>query len=260
MPIFSRSVLSQAAVIAFGFGATGLLVGCGGAADATVAKGDGGVALDASTVVPTDDGSAPAVDGSPAPGVDAGPLPDAGPPAPRNSSCTPSSAQTGTLVNTSHGRLDGTLVYVLPVDGAYSCNGDSSHVHLQVEVSGLVYDVAVDIGSSGDDVGMYEETLAIPGGTWAEGWHGADSLAYPSLGLKSTSFPTTTPADIASQVESLLTSTSKISIFCTGYTPGDNGCHDVHYEDGTGKDGAIVLDPTAATSPILFFRFQGQSF
>jgi hypothetical protein len=34
----------------------------------------------------------------------------------------------------------------------------------------------------------------------------------------------------------------------------------VHYESGNGKDGAIILDPTAATSPILFFRFSSDSF
>jgi hypothetical protein len=48
-------------------------------------------------------------------------------------------------------------------------------------------------------------------------------------------------------------------VFCTSYTHG-NGCHDVHYQNGSGQDGAIVLDPTAATSPILFFRFAADSF
>jgi len=70
---------------------------------------------------------------------------------------------------------------------------------------------------------------------------------------------TMAPNAMASQVESLLATTSKISIFCTGYST-DNGCHDVHYENGSGKDGAIVLDPTAAMSPVLFFRFTTDSF
>lgn len=180
--------------------------------------------------------------------------------APRNAACTPLSQQTGTAVNTSHGRLDGTLVFVLPVGGSGKCNGDDSHVHLQIEVSGSVYDVAVDIGATGDEVGLYTTSIAVPGGAWSEGWHGTDTLSYPSLGLKSSEFPIQAPTDVASQVESLLESTSKISIFCTGYTPGDNGCHDVHYENGNGEDGAIILDPTSATSTVLFFRFQAQSF
>jgi hypothetical protein len=229
-----------------------LATGCGGTAAATV---------DSGTMTPPSQDSGPS---NPPPedsgSTDAAPEDAAIAPAPRNSECTPTSQQTGALVDTKHGRLDGTLVYVLSAGGSTKCNGDDSHVHLQVEVSDLVYDVAVDIGATGDEVGMYEETLAVPGGAWAEGWHGADSLAYPNLGLKSTAFPTASPADIASEVESLLQSTSKISIFCTGYTPQDNGCHDVHYEDGSGDDGAIVLDPMAPTSPVLFFRFEGQTF
>jgi hypothetical protein len=201
----------------------------------------------------------PGSDAGSSPPPDAGASPGSGPP-PRNGSCTPLSQQNGTAVDTNHGRLDGTLVYVLPIDGSSSCNGDSAHVHLQVEVSGSVYDVAVDIGKSGDEVGWYQQDMAVPGGAWSEGWHGADSLGYSSLGLGSGAFTMLAPSSMGSEVESLLASTSKISVFCTGYTPGDNGCHDVHYQDGTSQDGAIVLDPTAATSPVVFFRFVNQSF
>jgi hypothetical protein len=133
-------------------------------------------------------------------------------------------------------------------------------VHLQIEVSGNVYDVAVDVGKSGDEVGWYEKTMPVPGGAWSEGWHGSDNLGYSSLGLSSSQFTTLDPSDMGSQVEALLANTSQISIFCTGYTPQDDGCHDVHYQDGTSQDGAIVLDPMAATSPVLFFRFTDESF
>jgi hypothetical protein len=164
------------------------------------------------------------------------------------------------VVNTNHGRLDGTLVYVLPVDGSSSCNGDSSHVHLQIEVAGNVYDVAVDVGKSGDEVGWYQQTMSVPGGGWSEGWHGSDDLGYSSLGLTSSQFATLDPSSMASEIETLLADTSQISIFCTGYTPGDNGCHDVHYQDGKSQDGAIVLDPMASTSPVVFFRFTDETF
>jgi len=60
-------------------------------------------------------------------------------------------------------------------------------------------------------------------------------------------------------VATLLANVSKISIFCKGYPQG-NGCHDVHYEDGSGEDGAIVLNPTEATSQMLFFHFTSQTF
>jgi hypothetical protein len=163
-------------------------------------------------------------------------------------------------VTTDHGRLDGTLVYIVPPSGPSSCNGDDSHLHLQLEVSGSVYDVAVDIGKTGDAVGWYQQSITVPGGTWAEGWHSTDTLGYPALGLTSSEFPTLVASQVASEVETALANVTKVSIFCTGYIPGNNGCHDVHYENGTNEDGAIILDPTSATSPALFFRFEGQSF
>ncbi len=261
----SRRSGSFAGVFAFGVAASGLLLGCGSSTTTNGASADAGASDDAQAAPPTgNDGSAvdANVDGN-GTSNDSGPsTPDSGEAdaAPRNAACTPLSAQTGTIVNTTHGRLDGTLVYVVPLGGPGKCNGDDSHVHLQIEVSGLVYDVAVDIGAAGDEVGMLQDSIAVPGGAWAEGWHGTDALTYSTLGVKSSALTPAAPATIAAQVEALLQSTSKISVFCVGYTPGDNGCHDVHYENGNGEDGAIVLDPTSATSPILFFRFQGQSF
>ena len=195
-----------------------------------------------------------------APGDAGAMVAEAGADAARNASCTPLNQETGTAINSHHGRLDGTLVYVLPVGGSKTCNGDESHVHLQIAVSGDIYDVAVDIGSaSGGDVGYDEQSFPMPGGAWAEGWHSTDSLTYPSLGLHSTAFTTTDPATMAAKVESLLAGVSRISIFCVGYSQGD-GCHDVHYEDGAGNDGAIVLDPDAASPSILFLRFTDQTF
>ena len=122
-------------------------------------------------------------------------------------------------------------------------------MHLQVEVSGNVYDIAVDIGSAGDQVGVYQQAIALPDGAWTEGWHD-DNLSYVSLGLHVAQFPLESPTTNAASLESLLEGTSQISIFCTGYSEG-NGCHDVHYEDGTTNDGALVLNPLAA-SPTLF--------
>jgi hypothetical protein len=197
--------------------------------------------------------AARAADVSSPPGIDASSDP------PRNMSCTPTSSQNGTAVDSDYGRLDGTLVYVVDVGQGQQCNGDDSHVHLQIEVSGSVYDVAVDIGTApNDEVGILQQTMAVPGGTWQEGWHGSDALSYASLGLASASFMTTAPDTLGTQVEGLLASTTKVSIFCKGYKQG-NGCHDVHYENGY-NDGAIFLDPTAVMSPVLFFRFTDQSF
>jgi hypothetical protein len=221
-------------------------------------KGDAGSPVsspDAGGTPPADAGTgvADASDDTGAEPIDAAP-------APRNAACTPLSAQTGNIANTPHGRLDGTLVYVVPLGGPSKCNGDNSHVHLQVEVSGLVYDVAVDVGQSGDEVGLVTKPITVPGGAWSAGWGGSDSLSYPSFGLTSNDMPLQDPATIASEIEAAVASTSEVSIFCTSYSPQGNGCHDVHYESGHGNDGAIVLDPSSATPTVMFFRFQDQTF
>ena len=267
-----------------------VLAGCGGSSN------DAHPVTDAST--PAADASLPDAAPGDAASDDAGDASDGAEPedaASRNAVCTPTSAQTGTAVNTTHGRLDGTLVYVVPplgnpddagyyengfddgdggdggfhhhpdggfdagpIGALYQCNGDDSHVHLQVEVAGNVYDIAVDIGAENDQVGMYQQALPLPGGAWAEGWHD-DDLSYDSLGLHVAQFPLGTPTTNAASLESLLEGTSQISIFCTGYSQG-NGCHDVHYQDGTTNDGALVLNPLAATPTLVFFRFVSQSF
>lgn len=246
-PFALAVALTALAFPACGGGTTGVASDGGSSTDEASSGGDdGGPGTDApvTTDAPSSSSEAAAEGGS----------------ATRNASCTPLSAQTGTLVNTKHGRLDGTLVYVLPVGGSHSCNGDSSHVHLQVEVSGLVYDVAVDVGTSTtDEVGMLVQSETEPGGVWSEGWHGSDALSYPSLGVHSAQLTLADPQTIASQIESGLGPTGQISVYCTGYTQY-NGCHDVHYQNGNGEDGAIVLDPTSTTSPMMFFRFTADSF
>ena len=232
---------------------------CAGAAlFAMVAACGDSASSDGGSTSTGDDGGTASDDGGATTGDGAASTADAAP-ASRNASCTPLSQQNGTAVSTSYGRLDGTLVYVVGIGQSRSCNGDDSHVHLQVEVSGNVYDVAVDIGTNNDEVGLEETSITVPGGAWSEGWHGSDSLAYKTVGVHSSDMPLTSPHTLGTNLENLLVSTSQISIFCTGYTT-NNGCHDVHYVDGTGRDGAIVLDPSSASSPVIFFRFSSQSF
>jgi hypothetical protein len=177
----------------------------------------------------------------------------------RTASCTPLSAQTGTAINTTFGRLDGTLAFVIPKDGSKSCNGDDSHIHLQVRVNGDIYDVAVDIGTTPGDVLLYTESLPLPGGAWAEGWHGTDTLTYTSLGLHAPQFTGQDPSTLSANLVTELAQVNHVSIFGTGYTT-DNGCHDVHYHGGGGQDGALFLDPLSPKAEGLFFRFSTDSF
>lgn len=177
----------------------------------------------------------------------------------RTAACTPLSQQTGTALNTPFGRLDGVLVYVVEKDGSHACNGDDSHVHLQVKANGAIYDVAVDIGTTGDEVSSFEEPIALPGGAWAEGWHGTDTLTYTALGIHSGQFTAASPDALSASLDAELAQVNHVSIFGTAYDT-DNGCHDVHYHGGNGGDGALFLDPLSPTAHGLFFRFPTDTF
>jgi hypothetical protein len=172
---------------------------------------------------------------------------------PTRQQCT---GKFGSGLTAAHGRLDGYLVSILAPGGSKTCNGDSSHVHLQVMMMGAIYDVAVDTGSSGDDIYYLAENLAIPDGTWAEGWHTGDALSYKTLGVKSTSFAKLSPSVAPTTVENELATANHISVFGTGYNA--NGMHLIHYNSG--KDGAIVIEPQAASSRLLLFHFSEDSF
>jgi hypothetical protein len=174
------------------------------------------------------------------------------------SSCTPLSQQNGTAVNTYHGRLDGYLAYVVPKGGSGACNGDDSHVHLQVRMMNNIYDVAVDIGKFAGDVFFDESDVALPDGAWAEGWHGSDNLTYTALGLHAGQFTSEDPTALGQKIQAELMNANHISVFCIGYMQG-NGCHDVHYHNGA-SDGAIVIHPLSAPAHVLFFRFAADSF
>lgn len=221
---------------------------CGSPATATPGGQDGG-AVDGSGT-PADDAAESTDTGDASPAV-----PDGTPM--YTSACTPLTAQTGTAVTTSHGRLDGYLAYVIPQGGPASCNGDDSHVHLQVRVNDQIYDVAVDIGKTPGDALLYETDMPMPMGAWSEGWHDVD-LSYPQLGIHSTMFTSEVPASLGQQIQSELANVNHVSIFGDGYST-HNGCHDVHYENGK-TDGALILEPLSPVSHILFFRFSTDTF
>jgi hypothetical protein len=132
------------------------------------------------------------------------------------------------------------------------CNGDSTHVHLQVLSGGSIYDVAVNAD------GMETEIDApLLGGAWSEGWHTQDGLDYPSqLGAHASAFTLTGLSAVAGAIEQGLAQANHVAIFCTGY--GATGCHLVHRNSG--HDGAIVIEPLSATPHWLLFDFSGDSF
>jgi hypothetical protein len=164
------------------------------------------------------------------------------------------SGALGHGVSATHGRLDGYLVSIVPLGGAKSCNGDSRHVHLQVQMDGGLYDVAVNA-----DGGFFDAVDApLPGGAWSEGWHTGVPLDYVSaFGVHAADFSTASPSSMAATIENELALANHVSIFGTGY--GATGVHDVHRHGGN-TDGAIAIDPLSPNAHLLLFHFSNQSF
>ncbi len=158
----------------------------------------------------------------------------------------------GSALSTTHGRLDGYLVAIVPAS-THGCNGDSSHIHLQVKANGAVYDVAVNLDTLEADT-----DIALPGGAWAEGWHPNMQLDYPKdLSLHSAAFNATSPTAQRMSIETALANANHVAIFATGYDT--SGAHLVHRQSG-GRDGAIVINPLDPKAHVLAFRFTTDSF
>lgn len=161
------------------------------------------------------------------------------------------------------GRLDGFLVSIVPPGDMHGCNDDDSHVHLQIEMHGEIYDIAVDVSddeTGSDDVHSTTLEMVPPGDEpWTEGWHTGNELVtdYVALGLHSTDLPLFDKATLETTLETDLASANHISLYTTTY--GDDGAHLVHREGG-GHDGLIVTNPLSWPSHVRFFCFSDQTF
>ena len=158
------------------------------------------------------------------------------------------------------GRLDGFLVAIVPPGGG-PCNADSSHVHLQVRMSGAIYDVAIDVtdGMTGiDDVNTGTKDIAMPGNVpWAEGWHTSVLVDYVALGVHSPELTFQAKAAMVTTLMTDLATANHISVYATTYGP--DGTHLVHRNSG-GHDGLIVTQPQSIPAHLRMFRFTAQAF
>jgi hypothetical protein len=218
-------------------------VGCGNSGGQAPASVDGAIADDALVH------DAPSPDSS-----------DAGDGTPVRQPCT---SNFGSALPSSgtFGRLDGYLVAIVPPGSTNGCNDDDSHVHLQIQMNGAIYDIAIDATDGQthtDDVHTGTLDIAMPSGpAWAEGFHTGVTIDYPSLGVHSSALPLDTKAQIVSAITADLATVNHISIYTTTY--GSDGAHLVH-RNGSGHDGVVVSEPLSPTSHLRLFSFSDQSF
>lgn len=179
-----------------------------------------------------------------------------GPPPPP----APCTDRFGHALTTSFGRLDGTLVALVP-PRTPRCKSDEHHLHLQLqlEADGDAYDVAVPLGDpAAQDIYFLETTAPVPGGRWRAGWSPGASLDYvAAFKVHATDFRVLTRDELLLKLQTELTAKRRVSVWATGYGPG--GAHMVHRDHGQ-HDGTIALDPDSTRSRFLLFRFARQRF
>jgi hypothetical protein len=173
----------------------------------------------------------------------------------------PCATSFGDALTNAFGRLDGTVLAVVPPNDQTCAMPNMTHLVVQVTMNGAAYRMVVDVLSDdGDpDVSFYEMNAPLKDGAWAEGWHAGVSLDYVlTLDVHSTSFTSMTQANLVAKVTSEITLGSKVSFFATSMDE-PTSAHLVH-RNLTNQDGAIVLGPDTGSPHYLLFRFSDQTF
>lgn len=173
-------------------------------------------------------------------------------------------SEFGTALTNAFGRVDGTVVAVVP-PGEPTCaiiNGD--HVVVQVNFDGGVHRMVINIESSFGDprIRMRQLTAPLPAPAFESGWHPALRLDYPSqLGVHSDGgWDALTLQEAATRVYDLVDVGAPISVYATS-SGGSfaSSAHKVH-RSGNNADGALVLNPTSASPTWVLFHFANQTF
>jgi hypothetical protein len=163
-------------------------------------------------------------------------------------------ATFGAELTAGFGRLDGTLLAVIPPGYQGCAQPNSTHAVVQVMVDGAAYRMVVNVLSTSNEPRVYlgEIDAALAGGAWAEGWH----LGYPldyvtTLGVTRSQFTLADEATAAARVYDHLELGQHVSVFATsGGPPQADSAHLIH-RNATNADGAIVLQPETAPHYLL---------
>jgi hypothetical protein len=170
----------------------------------------------------------------------------------------------GTELVSGYGRLDGTVLAVVPPADNACALPNSDHVILEVTMHGAAYRMVVNVHSdlAGDQrVQMKEVQAPLLGGDWSEGWHVPAALDYPSaLKVHDRDFTPYEQAPLVQRMTDFLTVGEKISVFATNNNSSyTDSAHLVHYVGGN-QDGAIVVGAATASPTWLLFHFSSQVF
>jgi hypothetical protein len=170
-------------------------------------------------------------------------------------------ATFGSGLTAGFGRIDGTVLAVVPPGDQACAEPNSTHLVVQVTMGGAAYRLVVDVLSNqgSPDVWFAERDSLFVGMPWSDGWHLGASLDYVAdLSVHSTDFTEMNESDLVAKITSELELGAHISIFATAGTTEPDSAHLVH-RNTPNADGAIVLAPDTAPHYLLM-RFDEQVF
>ncbi len=226
-----------------------LLAGCGGGTTGNgVAPGDDAASSDDSAIAEVG-------------GDDAGSDTASSVPPPERLACVSSSRLASGLPTSTYGAVEADLIAIIPPYSSVNCPSDSGHVHLQLDISGKRYDVAINVESTtGDQVSIL--TKDLPAGQLpAEGFSNVGFSYVNTLGVHSTEFTAMSKSALVAKLQSELANASRVAIHGLTYSDG-TGIHDIHKNGGTNHDGAVVVHGGGAggADHVLAFRFSSDVF
>jgi len=198
----------------------------------------------------------PATDGTPPP--DDGPLP---PDAPFVDKAGPCVGSFGQDLPDGFGRMDGTVVAVVPPLHPTCPASNDDHLILEIRQNGKVYRmVAAVVSTVGNpDMAFIDKPAALPAPAWSEGWHPGVSFDYVTdLGLHRLDFTPRPLNDLVYSLNARLELGARVSVY--GTVENDPAsAHLIHRTGNSATDGAIVIDPDTAPR-YLALRFDNQLF
>jgi hypothetical protein len=163
----------------------------------------------------------------------------------------PCASVFGSALTDSFGRIDGTILAVVPPGHPTCPKPNGTHLVLQVTMNGAPYRMVVNI-----DVLTHDVDAPLAGGAWSEGWHPTAQLDYvTTLGTSANDFDLN--PDVDGWITNQLELGARVSVFATSETFHDSA-HLIHRE-APNMDGAIVVNPDTAPHYLLF-RFSNQAF
>ena len=174
--------------------------------------------------------------------------PDSANPNDKSANCA---STFGTALTAAFGRLDGTILAVVPPGNNTCAMPNGTHVVLQVTTNGAAYRMVINVLSTSSDPHVWLDDLDAPlaGAPWAEGWHAGEQLDYvTTLGVTKAQFTEANQLDAVRRLDEALVIGAHVSVYAT--SSGGASAHLVH-RNLANQDGAVVIDPETAPRYLL---------